>query len=115
MTKKKADAAPGDGSGQAADQETERLRQEDDREEAARLPKPVITPPPAPGIEEEQIHSSWVDAKPVNAWLEVKAEDTRELVIDQIAQSILARFNADADMAVGRAVTNSWLDNQLAA
>jgi hypothetical protein len=112
MTQKRADAAPGDGG--AASVTEEKIRQQQ-VEDAAKLPKPVITPPPAPGIEEEQIKSSWVDATVVNAWLSVVAQDTRDSVIEQIGRSILNRFNADANMAVGKAVTSSWLDNQLAA
>ena len=107
MAHRRADAAPGDGAEQSVADERKRI-DDDEEDDAAKLPKPVIVPPPAPGIA-----SSWIAAKPVNAWIAVVAQDTRTAVLEQIGRSILDRFNADADMAVGRAVTSSWLKNQL--
>lgn len=108
MAQRRADAAPGDGAEKSVEDERVRIHDEDEADD--KLPKPVIIPPPAPGLT-----SSWIAANPVNAWIAVVAQDTREAVLEQIGRSILDRFNADADMAVGRAVTSSWLENQLAA
>lgn len=115
MAKRQADAAPGDG-GDASVREEEEARPRFDPDPAAELPRPVIKPPPAPGMEESSVKStsSWTAASP-NPWIAVIAQDTRAMILEQIGRSLLERFNADSGLSAGKAVTMAWLDNQLAS
>lgn len=114
MANRQADSAPGDGGNESVRDEEE-ARPRSDPDPAADLPRPVIKPPPAPGMEEEIVKStsSWTAALP-NPWIIVKAQDTRAMMLEQIGRSLLERFNADTGLSAGKAVTMAWLDNQLA-
>ncbi len=118
MTNKKAESAPAAVS-VSDDAAAAELRK---REDEARRVKPVqvAPPPPAPGMAQEEDRarlnnpqSAWLGNPVREAWLVEAAADTKEAVMAEMAQSIIARFNADAALAAGGAVTSEWINSQI--
>lgn len=91
------------------------------REDEARRVKPVqvMPPPPAPGMAQEEDRQrqknpqAWLDRPIRESWLVESAADTKAAVMSDMAQAMLARFNADAALAAGGAVSVEWLNSQI--
>lgn len=118
MLKNKADAAPATPPPSEDDLNVQKKKDQIDRQI-----KPVVVPmpPPAPGMDEavgetrrlDDRGSSWVDRSVVSAWFCEAAADTKAAILSEIAQGIIARFNADTALAAGGVVTGEWIAGQV--